>query len=75
MNKPTDATLTAILAGTPEAGTELPPNSRPSHDAGMKPMSSDDAERVATLQTAKPLKPEGSENRQHGGNASGNKNR
>jgi hypothetical protein len=45
MNKPIDATLLAIRAGTPEAGTELPPNSRPSHDAGQKPASTGYIER------------------------------
>lgn len=53
MNKPTDATLTAILAGTPEAGTELPPNSRPSHDAGQKPASTEVIERELVA----PVKP------------------
>lgn len=43
----TDKTIAAALrAGTPEAGTELPQNARPEHDAGMKPPSVDDAQRA-----------------------------
>lgn len=38
----------AGLAGTAELGTELPPNSRVSHDAGMVPTSSADAEKQAS---------------------------
>jgi hypothetical protein len=40
--------ITAGLAGTPEMGTELPPNSRVEHDAGSSPMSAADAERATT---------------------------
>jgi hypothetical protein len=54
------AAISVAQAGTPEAGTELPPNSRPSHDAGMKSMSAADAERLAHAQT-KVQKAEGSE--------------
>ncbi|MGB3490758.1 MAG: hypothetical protein WBA62_21935 [Xanthobacteraceae bacterium] len=43
----TDKTIAAALrAGTPGAGTELPPNARPEHDAGMKPPSVDDGQRT-----------------------------
>jgi len=46
--------ITVVQTGTPEAGTELPPNSRPTHDAGMKPPTADDTRRAA----AKPVKPD-----------------
>lgn len=36
-------TLSAAQAGTAEAGTELPPNSHPSQDAGTKRMTPDEA--------------------------------
>lgn len=54
------AAISVVQAGTPEAGTELPPNSRPSHDAGMKPTSAADTERLAHAQSRQ-LKAEGSE--------------
>jgi hypothetical protein len=46
----TDKTIAeALRAGTPEAGTELPPNARPEHDAGMKVPSVEDAPRVPAV--------------------------
>jgi hypothetical protein len=39
-------TVNAAQAGTPEAGTELPPNSRPSQDAGTKRMTPDEAAKM-----------------------------
>jgi stringent starvation protein B len=39
-------TLSASQAGTAEAGTELPPNSHPSQDAGAKRMTPDEAARM-----------------------------
>lgn len=49
------AAISVAQAGTPEAGTELPHNSRPSHDAGMKRMTQGDAERLAVAQ-ARPVR-------------------
>lgn len=68
------ASISVVQAGTPEAGTELPPNSRPTHDAGMKPLTEDDAQPLAAQQTRQ-AKPESSGNRQSGGSAGGNKTR
>jgi hypothetical protein len=39
-------TVGAAQAGTAEAGTELPPNSRPSQDAGTKRMTPDEAAKM-----------------------------
>lgn len=39
-------TMGAAQAGTAEAGTELPPNSHPSQDAGTKRMTPDEAARM-----------------------------
>lgn len=64
--------ISVVMAGTPEAGTELPPGSRPSVDAGMKPATAEDVHRVAA-QTRQQVKPEGSEQRQP--STGGNKNR
>jgi hypothetical protein len=47
----TDKTIAeALRAGTPEAGTELPLNARPEHDAGTKRPSVEDAPRAAVVQ-------------------------
>jgi hypothetical protein len=50
------AAISVTQAGTPEAGTELPVGSRPSHDAGMKRSSAHDAERVAAAQSRQPAR-------------------
>jgi hypothetical protein len=39
-------TMSAAQAGTAEAGTELPPNSKPSQDAGTRRMTPDEAARM-----------------------------
>lgn len=44
----------ASIAGTAEAGTELPPNSRPTHDAGSAPISPREAEQ-AVIDRAKAM--------------------
>jgi hypothetical protein len=69
--------ISVAQAGTPEAGTELPPNSRPSHDAGMKPASPHDAERIAAAAARGPRAAEGSEvRRPHAeGHETGGRNR
>lgn len=67
----TVAAVSVVQAGTPEAGTELPPNSRPSVDAGMKPADPEEVER-APAQSTRQAKPEAAEQRQP---ATGGKNR
>jgi hypothetical protein len=52
--------LNVVQAGTPEAGTELPPGSRVEHDAGKRTATAEELERSAAAQ-AKALKPEGAE--------------
>ena len=41
------AVVSTVQAGTPEAGTELPPNSRVESDAGMKRLASAEAAELA----------------------------
>ncbi len=60
------AAISVAQAGTPEAGTDLPPNSRPSHDAGMKSVSREGIERSTAAQT-KAFKAEGAEFRHANG--------
>jgi len=49
--------LTGAMAGSPEAGTEVPENYRPTHDAGSVPVSPAAAARLAERSLAAALTP------------------